>query len=186
MNNYKALHNQVFTFGEYSLVPIRMEDRYAIMQWRNDQLYHLRQKEPLSKEQQDWYFNNVVASLFDQEKPDQILFSFLKNGECIGYGGLVHINWLDRNAEISFLMDTSLEKDYFNEYWGVYLRLIEQVAFNELNLHKIYTWAFDFRPKLYKIFEIGGYSFEAKLLEHCKIDNNYFDVIIHRKFNKNG
>jgi hypothetical protein len=36
---------------------------------------------------------------------ESLLFSFLKNGECIGYGGLVHINWIDQNAEISFMID---------------------------------------------------------------------------------
>src|SRR5690554_2387511 len=182
MNTYKALSNQLFKSGDYTLVPIRMEDRYAIMQWRNEQLYHLRQKEPLTREQQDWYFNNVVASLFDQEKPDQILFSFLKNGKCIGYGGLVHINWTDRNAEISFVMDTSLEKNHFQEYWGIYLGLIDQLAFEELKLHKIYTWAFDLRPLLYEALEANGFEKEARLRGHCLFEGRFVDVIIHSRF----
>jgi hypothetical protein len=76
MNTYKALNKQVYTLDEYSLVPIRMEDRYSIMQWRNEQIYHLRQIEPITKIGQDIYFESVVANLFNEEQPNQILFSY--------------------------------------------------------------------------------------------------------------
>ena len=88
------------------------------MKWRNEQIYHLRQKRPLSADDQENYFANVVNKLFDQDKPEQILFSFLQGDTCIGYGGLVHINWVDNNAEISFIMDTGLEKEHFEKYWS--------------------------------------------------------------------
>src|SRR5690554_1619401 len=112
---YSALKKCTFSAGNYSIVPIRYEDRYEIMKWRNEQIYHLRQKEPLTKEQQDRYFSETVGSLFTQVKPNQILFSYLKGDECVGYGGLVHINWTDRNAEISFIMQTELEEEEFEK-----------------------------------------------------------------------
>ena len=77
----------------------------------NEQIFHLRQFEPLTKIKQDLYFTNIVSKLFKEEQPNQILFSFLKNGECIGYGGLVHINWIDRHAEISFIINTILDNE---------------------------------------------------------------------------
>jgi RimJ/RimL family protein N-acetyltransferase len=186
MNNirtYKCLNQQVFKSGDYKLVPIRHEDRYSIMQWRNEQIYHLRQAEPLTKEKQDTYFENVVAKLFDQEKPNQILFSFLQKGECIGYGGLVHINWIDRNAEISLVLNSSLERHYFVELWCVYSILIKRLAFKELELNKIFTYAFDIRPRLYEALEVSGFIEEARLKEHCKIGNEYKDVVFHSCFN---
>ena len=48
---------------------------------------------------------------------------------CIGYGGLVHINWIDKNAEISFVLNTNLESNEFSFHWSNYLGLIEKVAF---------------------------------------------------------
>jgi RimJ/RimL family protein N-acetyltransferase len=181
MATYKVLNRQVFPSGSYSIVPIRKEDKYAIMNWRNEQLYHLRQHKPLTEADQDAYFGNVVAKLFDQEFPSQILFSYLENGKCIGYGGLVHINWIDKNVEISFIMDTALEKEYFEYHWGIYLKLIEEVAFQELNLHKIFTYAFDFRPRLYPALESAGFTKEARLKEHCLFEGKYLDVLIHSK-----
>jgi len=118
---YKCLNNQVFSHVEFKIVPIRMEDRFAIMKWRNEQIYHLRQNKPLTIEDQENYFTKTVDKLFNQVQPNQILFSFLENDICIGYGGLVHINWIDKNAEISFIMDTALEQDNFQFHWKNYL-----------------------------------------------------------------
>ncbi len=182
MSSYKILSKQKFESGGYAIVPIRMEDRYAIMQWRNEQIYHLRQDKPLTKEEQEKYFNEVVINLFEQEKPAQILFSYLNDGHCIGYGGLVHINWIDKNAEISFVMDTSLENEFFEFQWSTYLSLIEEVAFKELDLHKIYTYAFDLRPRLYTALDKRGFRKEAQLVEHSLFDGKYIDVLIHTKF----
>lgn len=181
MNCYKALNKQEFSNANFSIVPIRYEDRFAIMKWRNEQLYHLRQKQPLTVEDQNNYFTNVVSQLFNQEQPNQILFSFLENGLCIGYGGLVYINWTDKNAEISFIMDTALENRRFSEIWCAYLVLLEQMAFEDLNLHKIYTYAFDLRPHLYDAFLSVGYKEEARLKEHCLFENKFINVVIHSK-----
>ena len=184
MKTYKALNKQVYLHEPYSLVPIRMEDRYNIMQWRNEQIYHLRQAEPLTEARQDAYFKEVVSALFEQEQPNQILFSFLKGEECIGYGGLVHINWVDRNAEISFIMKTELEAFHFRENWKVYLGLIEEVAFEDVRLHKVFTYAFDVRPHLYPTLEEAGLKREAVLPEHCLFDGKFLSVVIYSKINR--
>ncbi len=183
MNTYKVLNKQIFTSGRYSLAPIRFENRYDIMKWRNEQMYHLRQSKLLTKEDQDAYFENVVAKLFQQEQPNQLLFSFLEDDICIGYGGLVHINWSDENAEISFIMNTELEKEFFSFLWQFFLKLIEKVAFEELLLHKIFTYAYDLRPKLYEVIESLGYYREARLKEHCLFQGKFIDVVIHSKTN---
>ena len=207
MANYKCLKQQEFTLGDYSIVPLRYEDRFSIMKWRNEQIYHLRQARPLTNEDQQRYFDNVVAKLFDHPMPDQILFSYLENrrssessesslnhcrvatevgeakGICVGYGGLVHINWIDRNAEISFIMDTNLEKEHFAEHWSNYLTMLKEVAFKDLGLHKIYTYAFDLRPHLYTVLEANGFARDATLKDHCFFEGRYKDVVIHSYLN---
>lgn len=182
-DKYIILKRNRFSYYNYSLIPIRLEDRYNILKWRNEQIYHLRQNKYLTVKDQDKYFNNIVRRNFVSDKPEQLLFSYLDGDKCIGYGGLVHINWYDLNAEVSFIMDTHLEKSEFQKHWGIYLELIDYVAFNDLNFHKIYTYAFDLRPHLYEIIENKGYVKEATLKEHCIFNNSYYDVIIHSKFN---
>lgn len=151
------------------------------MRWRNEQIYHLRQAQPLTEADQERYFSTIVAALFEATAPNQILFSFLKHETCIGYGGLVHINWVDRHAEVSFIMDTKLEAEYFETIWSEYLPLIEQVAFKELDLHKVFVYAFDLRPHLYTMLENNAYTREATLKEHCLFEGEYKDVVIHSK-----
>ena len=180
MRAYKCLCKQIYSLDEYQIVPIRDQDRYEIMQWRNEQIYHLRQDKPLDKETQDRYFKTVIAKLFDENNPNQILFSYLENGVCIGYGGLVHINWLDKNSELSFIMKTEKELQ-FNLHWTNFLKLIEHVVFKDLKFHKIFTFAFDLRPHLYKVLEENGFHREAILNEHCNFNDGYIDVVIHSK-----
>lgn len=178
---YKILTQQVFVKSEYSIVPIRHGDRHLIRQWRNEQIYHLRQTKPLTKEDQNTYFETVVAALFDDPKPTQVLFSYLHGDQCIGYGGLVHINWRDKHAEISFVMDTSLEEKYFEFHWTQYLGLIEKVAFEELGFNKIFTYAYDLRPRLYEALKAAGFWEDARLTDHCLFDGEFRDVLIHSK-----
>lgn len=184
MNSYKVLNKQVLSSGNYSIVPIRMEDRFDIMKWRNEQIYHLRQDKPLTPENQDFYFQNVIYKLFDEAQPNQILFSFLENGECIGYGGLVHINWIDKNAEISFVMSTELEEQSFQKYWNIFLNLIEIVGRELLNFHKLYVYAFDLRPHLYLTLENSNFFLDARLKDHCFYKDKFLDVVIYSKILK--
>lgn len=181
-SNYKVLKQQIFTNGRQSIVPIRMEDRHNIRKWRNEQIFHLRQNKPLTEAEQDIYFNTVVKDLFSEKQPKQILFSYLDNNECIGYGGLVHINWVDKNAEISFLTKTELKGKDYELHMLSFMKLIEQVAFKELNFHKLFTYAFDVRPEIYTILEKSGFNKEAILKEHSCFEGKFIDVIIHTKF----
>ena len=182
-NQYNCLIQNEFELGEYKIVPIRFQDRKDIMFWRNKQMYHLRQSKPLTQESQNNYFEQVVSKLFVQEKPNQILFSYLRNGVCIGYGGLVHVNWLDKNAEISFIMNTELEEKEFELHWLTYLKLIEQIGFKEIKMHKLFIYAFDVRQHLYHVLVKADYHEDAILTEHCFFNNKFLDVVIHSKIN---
>lgn len=180
---YKCLPNGKINKGPFALVPIRDCDKSLIKDWRNQQVYHLRQTALISDSDQEHYFKNIVSKLFSQDRPMQILFSFLENDYCIGYGGLVHINWQDRNAELSFVMNTQLEKQCFQKYWTCFLEMIEIVAFDRLLFHKLYTYAFDLRPHLYPALESNGYVLEGRLKDHASFEDGFVDVVYHGKLN---
>ncbi len=181
--SYKILPRQSYQKGDYAIVPIREEDKYLIMQWRNEQMYHLRQNSLLTREQQDQYFDTVISKLFDQKQPEQILFSYLYQNQCVGYGGLVHINWEEKKAEISFIMATELERTMFDKHWTIFLGLIEKVAFRDLKLDKLFTYAYDLRPHLYPVLEQNGFKLAQQLKNQLQLDNQFVDVYIHEKIN---
>ena len=180
-NRYQCLNNQEYSTEYFSLVPIRSIDRYKIMQWRNEQMFHLRQSKALTSDDQDLYFENIISKLFDKEKPNQILFSLIKENECIGYGGLVHIDWEKKRAEISFLLNPELEKDHFNKLWLSYLFVIEKVAFQQLDLNEIFTYSYEVRPKLYPILEQAGFIEKERILNAIQIQNKPIDALVHIK-----
>ncbi len=186
MKNYKCLTENTFKSGAYSLVPLRDEDKYVIMQWRNEQIDILRQKQLLATEQQEIYFATVVNELFNQEKPQQLLFSFLKDNILIGYGGLVHIDWESKNAEISFLLETkrNTDKNQFIDDFNIYLSILKDIANTQLNFTKIYTYAYDIRPYLYDALNISGFVEEARLKNHIVVNQKNYDVLIHSFFFK--
>jgi RimJ/RimL family protein N-acetyltransferase len=183
MASYNCLHKQEITKGEFAIVPIRYEDRLAIMKWRNEQMYHLRQEKILTENDQEAYFQNIIHPSFKEEKPAQILFSFLQNEKCIGYGGLVHINWQSHQAEVSFIMATELEADNFETNWVTFLRLLEKIAFNDLYLSTLFTYAYDLRPQLYKAIENAGFQQSKRLEKEQLIEGKLIDVVIHTKKN---
>ena len=182
MQSYACLNQNHFKKGDYEIVPIRFEDRYEIMKWRNDQKYHLRQKKTLIKQDQDLYFNTILKKGFDSKEPAQIIFSYLEKNKCVGYGGLVHIDWRKKYAEISFIMDTELEHEFFSFHWSQFLNLIEKVAFNDLDFRRIFTHAYNIRPHLYKVLLKNNYNEESKIKSDNFEKSRY--SLIHSKISK--
>lgn len=181
--SYKKLNRNLFINGDYSIVPIRYEDRLDILKWRNEQMYHLRQKEPLTKDNQDIYYKNIIARLFNEDSPTQLLFSYLKNNVCIGYGGLVHINWGNKEAEVSFIMDTQFEKNEFETHWSNFLFLLKKVAFGQLEFNIVFTYAYNLRPHLYPVLEKNGFKLKERLANEIEIEGKKVDVLIHQCHN---
>jgi len=187
MRTYKCLKTNKFTVGDYSILPIRDCDKYDILKWRNEQIYHLRQSDILTKEKQDLYFLDSVGKLFVQEKPNQLLFSFFVNNIFIGYGGLVHIDWNNLNAEISFLTDTIRTNDIllFERDFRNFLFLIFKVSFDELNFIKIHTSVYDIQERDIYITSITemGFVKEAQFNKHVLKDGQYKNIVVFSYFN---
>lgn len=179
---YLALPQADFRWDAYQLVPIRYADREAIRAWRNAQLAVLRQAEPLTAAQQEAYFQRVVLPLFEQERPGQLLFSLLLEGELVAYGGLVHISWLDGRAEVSFLADPAraAEPATYRRDFRAHLRLLGQVAFKELAFNRLFTETFDIRPAHVTILEEAGFRLEGRLRQHVRLGPDTFaDSLMH-------
>jgi RimJ/RimL family protein N-acetyltransferase len=182
---YKVLHTKFFSSKNFKIIPIRDDDKFVIMKWRNEQIEILRQATVLTEHMQSEYFKNVVSKDFYSESPKQILFSFLLNEKLIGYGGLVHISWEDKRSEVSFLLETSRNQnvEQFKTEYGIFLNLIKQAAFQELKLNKLTTEAFDLRPYLIETLEKNGFVLEGRLKSHNLINGIYRDSLLHACFN---
>ena len=181
-SEYKCLDQNIFSVGEYKIIPLRFEDRSDIMNWRNEQMHHLRQEIKLTRNIQDSYFKNEVFPLFSEKRPKQLLFSYLSEGKLIGYGGLVHINWIERTAEVSFIMETSRERDEFDLHWSTYLYLLKKLAFIELKFRSLHTYSYNLRPFLYPTLKKNNFYLKERL-KH-EVDGRKRDVFIHECVNE--
>ena len=181
LNEYKCLANQIYDFNNYSLVPIREEDIQDIRRWRNDQSDVLRQEKLLTYDDQIKYYNYVIKKSFSEEKPSMILFSFLFENKCIGYGGLTNIDWISKNAEISFIVDTNRthNNEIYEKDFSTFLHLIKNLAFVILNLQKLFTETYDIRPKHVAILEKFGFELESIVKNHKTINGKKISVLFH-------
>jgi len=182
---YQSLNNKNFEFNEFSLESIRIEDIESIRNWRNAQLDVLRQDKIITKEEQIKYFNDHIWPETIKNEPRNILFSFFRNDDLIGYGGLVHISWKDLRAEISFLInpDNLSDKDYCL-FFSSYLTLIKAVAFDYLKFNRLFTETFNIRQFHISTLESNGFIREGVLKEHVIINGKYVDSIFHGCLNK--
>ena len=181
IKKYSCLKNKKYKFKNYFLVPIREEDIQNIRKWRNKQIDILRQKEKISEKEQINYYEFVIKKSFNEKEPNCILFSFMLNDKCIGYGGLTNIDWSSKRAEISFIIDNNRNSNsevYYQDFLS-FLNIITQLAFHELKLNRLFTETYDIRPLVLKILEKIGFELEGKLKQHVNIKGKYVDSLIH-------
>src|SRR6056297_2367074 len=97
---YRAMPRARISLGGLALRAVEPGDIEAIRQWRNAQMDVLRQTAPISPEGQARYFAAHVWPEKPKPVPNQILLAIERNGDLVGYGGLVHISWSNRRAEL--------------------------------------------------------------------------------------
>lgn len=164
----------------YRMRPIGWDDREPIRRWRNEQIDVLRQRGPLTVDDQDRYYRDVIAPQLAVAEPPQVLVAVELDGDLIGYGGVVHLAWGDRRGEVSFLTDTArLDDDTFVADWRAYLAMLVPAARDQLGLHKLTTETYAFRTTLVPLLEEVGFVLEGTLREHHDIDGVWVDSLAH-------
>ena len=177
---YTCLKKNYYSSNGYTIIPIRKTDMELVRKWRNQQVRVLRQTSKLSRNDQDNYYKDKIEPLFNQNTPSQILVSYLNSDLLIGYGGLVHIDWHSKIAEISFLLNTNRinKDDLYRKEFSLFLDLIKQVAFQDMGFHKLFSETYDIRPLHTKVLEDNGFKLEGRLKEHILVDGIYVDLLI--------
>lgn len=139
--------------------PIRWRDREQIRHWRNSQMSVLRQDSILSYHDQQIYFTQVVRPDLLSFDPKNILVGIERNSRLIGYGGLVHICWTQRVAEVSFLTSNYLStSEHYTPLFLDFLEYIKEVAVREVHLQRITSETYAFRTNTISALEKSGFS----------------------------
>lgn len=183
---YICLKHQKYFLDEYCLAVIQRKDIEKIRKWRNKQLNVLRQLNPISTKQQVEYFSNNIWPSMKESQPKNILFTFFWKEKQIGYGGLVHISWHNKNAELSFLLSPKymLRDDIYEKHFNKYIRMLLNIAFKDLNLHRISTETYSFRKKTINILEKNSFKLEGIERDQTLINGKFYNSFIHGILNQ--
>ena len=181
IRRYACLPRERLTSGVFAISTIQDRQIEPIRLWRNAQLDVLRQTGLLTTDEQVRYYDTVVWPTLSLAEPPNILLSFFEEGKPIGYGGLVHIAWRDRRAELSFLLDPEVatEPIKYANCFGVFLRLIKVLAFDDLNLLRLCTETFAMRHHHIAVLEANGFHLEGRLRNHVVVHGVQVDSLIH-------
>lgn len=178
---YRCMPRPRLQEGNLSVEAVRPSDIEPIRRWRNAQLKVLRQGAPISRSEQAAYYRKHVWPDMRLPKPANILLAYLEDGRRIGYGGLVHIAWRHRRAEVSFLLKTELADTpaECGRYFPAFLGLMKALAFDDLRLHRLCTETYAIRERHLAALEQAGFRREGVLREHVWIDDRPVDSILH-------
>lgn len=182
---YRCLNKQNYEQGLYTIVPLNESDMELIRVWRNAQMAILRQNKELTEEDQRIYWKEVILPSFEEPKPRQILFSFLNQGERVGYGGLTYLDWEAKRGEVSFLLEPSRTingAEYRTEYMA-FLTLLRQAVFEDMRFHRMFAETFDVRPDHVAALVQFGFKQEGVLRDHAVVEGRFVNSLIHGLLN---
>ena len=177
---YEHWPNLSKTIDAVAVRPIRWSDRESIREWRNQQIDVLRQQDPISTEQQDQYFSQILEPLMGMTHPSQFLFGIELDAQLIGYGGLTNIDWDAQRAELSFLADTKILKTpAYKEIMTIFIKIISELAKNRFGLNQIFTETYTQRVDHIEILELAGFEHQTFLADRAVINGESVGSQIH-------
>lgn len=178
---YRCMPRAEIAAGRYAVRAVEPPHIEAIRQWRNAQIDVLRQAQPISPPQQAAYYAREIWPDKDAAEPRNILLIYLEDGRPIGYGGLVHIAWQHRRAEVSFLLDPAVAHDDDGKaaLFARFLDLMKTLAFDDLRLARLHTETYAMRQAHIATLEACGFRREGCLRHHVWIEGRPTDALLH-------
>jgi len=178
---YACMPHPRLEAGGLWVAAVQPDDIQAIRGWRNAQMEVLRQSRPISPAQQEAYFAERIWPSLGAAQPSEILLSYRDGERLIGYGGLVHIAWEHRRAEVSFLLDPVFlsPPESYGRYFGVFLGLMQRLAFADLGLERLFTETYALRTHHIAVLETAGFRREGVLRRQVRIAGRAVDSLIH-------
>ncbi|MEP1611069.1 MAG: GNAT family N-acetyltransferase [Roseobacter sp.] len=178
---YVVMNDVTLCHGDLSASAIQPEHIEAVRQWRNSQMGVLRQSREITESMQRSYFETHVWPEKKLKDPGKILLIVEEADVLIGYGGLVHINWDYRRAEISFLLnpERAATDEASAPVFSVFLHIVERLAFECLGLERLSTETYATRIPYIAALERHGFLCEGRLRSHVQIDGQAVDALLH-------
>jgi RimJ/RimL family protein N-acetyltransferase len=169
--------NKMIKGKKTGLRALEKEDLPKLRDWRNitDFRKHFREVRELSIHNQEKWLEITNNRSVD------FMFGIvdLENGELIGAGGLLYINWINRAGDFSFYIGR--DAAYIDNKGYAYdaAKTLIEYGFNNLNLNKIWMELYEFDEQKLRFFrEDFNFQTDGKLRQNCFEGGRYWDSYI--------
>ena len=125
----------------------------------------------------------AICKSYNEEYPSNVWFAICENDELIGIAGLHDIKYIQRNAEVALLIGKEGERS--KGKGKTILGLIEEYAFNTLNLHRLYAYIYQDNTVTLKFMEKCAWEFEGVLKEASFWNSHFRNVEVWAKLASN-
>jgi len=127
---------------------------------------------PITDEAEAAWFEHAVNASNEYHHPIHII----ENDKLIGLCSLLNVDTRSRNAEYGISIG---DKDSWNKGYGTdATSIMLRIAFDELNLHRVFLRVYDFNERAIRVYEKLGFVKEGVLRQHVFRDGKYHDVIL--------
>ena len=100
----------------------------------------------------------------------------LADRRFIGALGLHGIDWINRHSALGIMIG---DKQYWGHGYGTdALRVLMRLAFDKLNLHRLWLHVYDFNARGIACYERCGFRREGVLREQRFFGRKYYDTIV--------
>ena len=127
--------------------------------------------------------HDLIDRLLKRENKGAHLYASVilrSNNKVIGNVMLFDFDDEAHHAEVGYLFS----KEYWGQGFGTQsLRLLDELAFKEMRLHKLHAKVVAENIGSLKILQKNGYDIEGQLKDHFYIDDKYHDAILLGKIN---
>lgn len=158
------------------LRPIEREDLPRFVRWFADPEVrrHLLVYLPFSLTQEERWYEELQERLRRSESV--VLALETLDGLHIGNIGLHEIDWKNRHAELGIVIG---EKAYWGQGYGTdAIRTLLRLAFEEMNLHRVYLVVDEDNLRAIRCYEKCGFREEGRLREAVFREGQYHDQLV--------
>jgi hypothetical protein len=141
----------------------------------------VRQQAPLTAEQQQRWYEQVVLQAHASADPQMLLVPVLRAGELVAYGGLTNIELVSVRAEVSYLAEPerAVKSEVFREDFGRFLGWLKRLSFAELGLERLFAETYAFREFHIGLPEAVGFQRDGVLRGHVVTGGRRVDSVVH-------
>ena len=118
----------------------------------------------------------IESAALPSDKKKTFVIETLTDRRYIGSIGFNVINWTNRSAEVGIVIS---EKPLWGKGYGTdAMRVMMRLAFDKMNLRRLWLYVFDYNPRAIASYEKCGFKREGVLRQEHFARGKYHDSIV--------